>query len=103
MLLETAEIGEPVPGEDALDGDDDVLAVRRDRFEEGPRVRGHVAMKQGLSTLVQDADVHRSGVEIDAAVVSMLLVVEVHEASSLWVGVDDRQHTKWVCAGRGPQ
>jgi hypothetical protein len=32
-----AEVGEPVPGEHALDSDDEPLAVRLDGIEEGGR------------------------------------------------------------------
>jgi hypothetical protein len=78
-----AEIGEPVPGEDALDGDGHVLSVRRDGFEEQLRTARHIAVQENLAVSIQDTDVHRSGMQIDPAVVSVLLSVEFHlEVSS---------------------
>lgn len=77
-LLLGTEIGEPVPGEEALDGDDEVGAVRSNGLEKGRGICGEVTVDQDLPFPVHDADVHRSGVEIDAAVVLMLLGVESH-------------------------
>jgi hypothetical protein len=74
-----AEIGEPVPGEHALDGNDEVFAVRGDRVEERLRGRPEVAVQQDLARLVEDAQIHRAGVEIDAAVVLVLLGVKAHD------------------------
>jgi hypothetical protein len=77
-----AQIGEPVPGEGALGGDDEIVAVRRDEFEEHGRRRFHVAMDEHLALGPQDADVHRARVQIDPAVVAVLAGVESHGSSS---------------------
>jgi hypothetical protein len=41
-------------------------------------------VKQDLPLLVEDTEVHPTGMQIDAAVVSMGLSVESHQVSSLW-------------------
>ena len=82
----STEVSEPVPGEHALDSDDDVVTERFDGFEErfGPGV--HVSVEQDVSVLVEDTEVHGSGMQVDTAVEFMLLRVESHEASSLVCG-----------------
>jgi hypothetical protein len=72
------QIGEPVPGEDALDGNDEVIAERRDGPQE--RFGGGLqnAVQQDLAVPVQDAQIHGSGVQIDAAVVPVDVCVESH-------------------------
>ena len=74
-----AEIGEPVPGEHALDGNDEFFVVRGDSFEKRLRRGPEVLVQPDLAGLVEDADVHRAGVEVDAAVVPVLLGVEAHD------------------------
>jgi len=56
-LLTSAEVGEPVPGEGALDGYGDVLSIGSDEGEEGIRVCREVFVDQGLPRLVEDAEV----------------------------------------------
>ena len=77
------EIGKPIPGEHALDGDDDVVAVGLDDLEERLGLGGQVPMGNDLSLVVENTDVHRSRMEVDAAVEWVLLGIESHEASSL--------------------
>jgi hypothetical protein len=72
------EVGHPVPREHALGGDDEIVAVRRDRLETCLGRRLHVAVHEYLIRRVKDADVHRFDVEIDPAIVAMLTVVESH-------------------------
>jgi hypothetical protein len=71
-LLTGAKVREPVPREDALDGHHDVVAVRGHGAQERCRGRVHVLVRDDLTGLVQDADVQRARVQIDAAVVLML-------------------------------
>jgi hypothetical protein len=78
-----AEIGKPIPGEHALDGDGDVVAEALNDLEERLRFGGKVAVSDDLTVLVENTNVHRSRMEIDAAVESVLCSVESHEASSL--------------------
>ncbi len=51
-----AGVGEPVPGEGALAGDDQAVAEGLDGGEEVLGVGGNVLMEQGVSLLVEDAD-----------------------------------------------
>ena len=73
-----AQISEPVPGEHALAGDDEAVAEGLDRLEEGGRRGGDGVAEDGRAVAIEDADGKGPGVEIDAAVESVLLVVESH-------------------------
>src|SRR5215467_3422042 len=77
-VLLSAEVGEPVPGEHALGGDDQTGAIRRDRLKERNRLGGDLAMQQLVASLAEDAQVKRSGVQIDSTVECVLSLVEVH-------------------------
>ena len=76
--LPDAQIGEPVPGEDAFDGDGDPLPERSDRFQKRIGIRLHVAVKNDRALLIENAQVHRSRVQINSAVMRMLLRIEFH-------------------------
>jgi hypothetical protein len=73
-----AEVGEPVPGEHALAGDGESVAEGLDGLEEGGGRGGNGVVPDGVAVAVEDADGEGPGVEIDAAVKSVLLVVESH-------------------------
>jgi hypothetical protein len=74
-----AEVGEPVPAEDALDAADQVVPVGLDGPEEGVGLAAQIAVQDDLAAfMVEDAEVHGPSVEIDPAVVSMLASVEAH-------------------------
>jgi hypothetical protein len=77
-LLAGAEIGQPVPGEHALDADDKFLAVEADRVEKVVGPAGQIAVNERFARLADDADVHCLGMQIDPAVESMLLRVKSH-------------------------
>ena len=76
------EVGEPVPGEDTLDRDDEVFSEWSDGFQENVTVRGQVSMKKDFSFLVEHAGIHVSCVKVDATVILMGYVVESHQALS---------------------
>jgi hypothetical protein len=80
--LAGAQIGQPVPGEHAFDADHDVLAVRANDGQEVLGAGRSVAVDEDLAAGIEDADVHASGVQVDTAVVSVLLCVESHPVSS---------------------
>jgi hypothetical protein len=63
-----ADVGEPTPGEHAFRRHDEIVAVRPDRLEERLGTRFDVAVYEHLAHGVENADVHRLDVEIDAAV-----------------------------------
>jgi hypothetical protein len=54
-----------------------------DDLEERLGLGGQVPMGDDLALLIENTDVHRSRMEVDAAVESVLCSVESHEASSL--------------------
>ena len=81
-LLLGAEIGEPVTGEDALDADDDLVGVGRDGVEESVRIGVDVPVELDLAVVVDDAELHGTGVQVDAAVVGVAVGEESHWASS---------------------
>jgi hypothetical protein len=80
-LLLRAQIREPVPGKDALAGDDEALAVRGDRLEECLGRRREIALEDDLAGGIEDAHAHRVRVEVDAAVKAVLARVESHRVS----------------------
>src|SRR6185436_19082586 len=84
-VLSRTQIGEPVPGEDALDADDDVVAVRRDGAQQRLGAGGHVLVEHDVTAGVEDADVHDACMQIDSAVILVLLCVESHPRSPLFL------------------
>ena len=69
------QVGQPVPGEHTLDSDHQVLAVGLDRAEESGGVGRQVLLEDGLALVVDDVQEHGPGVQIDAAVKSVRMVV----------------------------
>jgi hypothetical protein len=83
----SAKIGQPIPGEDALDGDDEVFPKGLDGREKVPWAASHVLVKKNLPVSVENAEVHRLGMQIDATVVGMARCVESHGSSLGTVGL----------------
>jgi hypothetical protein len=81
--LGLAEIGDPVPAEETLDGDRQVLSIGLEGSEKLLTVAGELAMEEDLASRVKNADVETAGVEVDTTVVPMLLGVESHPEASL--------------------
>jgi len=77
-----AAVSQPVPSEDAFDADHHVLPVGRNRLEEWSRGCFHSSVQQDLSVLLQDAEVHGAGMQVDAARKLVRFGVESHEVSS---------------------
>jgi hypothetical protein len=84
-FVATTEIGEPVPGEDALDADHEIFAVRVNGGEEVVGAALHVLVKQDLPVSVHNAEVHGLGVKIDPAVMLVVLGVESHGSLLEWL------------------
>ena len=76
--LVLAQVGEPVPGEHALAADDQAVAEGRDGVEKGLGLGGKIRLEDGLAGVVENVDVHASGVQIDAGVKSVLTGVAAH-------------------------
>ena len=73
------QIGEPIPGEHAFAADDQALAKRRHGVEEHLGVGGQIAGEDGGAAVVEDVGEHAPGVQIDAAVECVGLVVKTHD------------------------
>ena len=73
-----AEVSEPVPGEQALAGDGEPVAEGGDGLEECLGAGGERPGEGGLALGVEDVQGQGPGVEVDAAVESVLPVLEPH-------------------------
>ena len=74
----STQIGKPVPGKHTCGCEDDLLAVGRNSLEQCLGGRWHIAVQEYFPGLVEDTDVHSTGVEIDTTVKGMLFGVESH-------------------------
>jgi len=98
-----AEVSEPIPGEYTFDGNDDVFSVWFDSLEEGIGLSVDILVEQDVPVLIEDTEIHGSGVKVDTAVEFMLLRVESHEASSLVKGYGSTEHIRKGMLRRRPQ
>ena len=73
-----AEVGEPIPGEHALDADDQAGAVRRDGVQENLGARRQIAFEDGGTGVIENVREHTSCVQIDAGIECVRLFVEAH-------------------------
>jgi len=78
-ILFATKISQPVPGEDALDSNDDVFAVWRNSFEEDIGISLDVSVQKNFTLLIEDTKIHRFGMQIDATVKFVLLGVKSHK------------------------
>jgi hypothetical protein len=67
---------------DALNGNDNIVTRGRNGLEQGIWTSFHVPMHHNLAVLGENADIHGTGMQIDAAVKWVLFGVEAHEVSS---------------------
>ena len=74
----SAKISEPIPGEEAFDANDDIAAKWLDGGEELIRIGFDVLFKTDLAGLIEDAEKHGAGMEINTAIKEVLLGVESH-------------------------
>jgi hypothetical protein len=79
--LAGAQLGEPILGEQAFDGDDPIVPIGCDCLEKRLRVRLQVAMERDLAGLVKETSIHRPSVPVDATTKRVRLGVESHEGS----------------------
>ena len=75
-------VGNPVPGEDALYTDDDVVLVRFYCTLQMCRIGIRVFVEDDGSVRIDDTDEHVSCMQIDPGIELMLLVIKSHPASS---------------------
>jgi hypothetical protein len=78
----SAEIGEPIPGEETLDSHNQPLTIRGNGFAKGCRSGFHMAGHKDFSLVAQDADIHGAGMQVDTTVTWVLVGVESPEVSS---------------------
>src|SRR5919106_736893 len=78
----STEVGQPIPREQAFDRDNEPLSRGRNDVQKGLRGCLHIPVHENLATLVEDTDVHGTGMQIDAAIKLVWLGVESHEVSS---------------------
>jgi hypothetical protein len=74
----STQVGQPVPGEQTFDRDDETLSIGRNDVPKGLWVRLHMTMHENLAALIEDADVQGTGMQVDAAVQLVLGVVTSH-------------------------
>src|SRR5439155_25183020 len=71
------EVRQPVPGKQACGSQDDLIAGGRDSLEQRFWGGGHVPVSPCFTGLIEDAQGHGAGMEIDAAIQGGLLGVEL--------------------------
>jgi len=72
------EVGNPIPGEDTLHGNDNVFAVGSNGLQKYIRVRFDVTVQNDFSLCVENTEVHTLGVEINSTEKFVLLGVKSH-------------------------
>jgi len=92
------QVGEPVPGEETLDGHNQMVTIGGDGLEKWCRGRWHIAVQQDFPLVAQDADVHGASMQVNATGKWVLCRVEAPEVSSSFArDFSYSQHTTGVC------
>ena len=89
--LISAQISDPVPGESAFDGDDEIVSVHFYSFQEGLPVCFDVLVEENFPLGVNDTQIHGFCVQVDSAVILVLFRVESHSVPPC--GCWDLYHT----------
>jgi len=76
------EVSDPIPTENAFDTDNDIIDVGEHQLEEQFRISFDVLVELGFAFLIYDADVHFAGMQIDTAIVFVLLIIKSHSLVS---------------------
>jgi len=74
----SAEVSEPIPGEDTLDGHYQAITIRCYGLEERLRSGFHMTVQQNFALVVHETNVHAPGMQVDTAVKGVLIGVESH-------------------------
>jgi len=77
-ILIGAKIGEPIPGEEAFDANDDIAAKWFDGGEKFIRIGFDVFFETDFAGLIENAEKHGAGMEINTAIIFVLFGVESH-------------------------
>jgi hypothetical protein len=86
-----AQIGNPVPGEGAFNGYDEIIPVLLDRLQECLSVSLDISMEEYRAIFVNDAQIHGLCVQVDSAIFLVLFRVEFHSVPPC--GCWDLYHT----------
>ena len=95
-----AEVGQPVPGEETFERDNEALTIGCNGLEERFRGGFHGAVPQDVPVMVHETDVHGAGLQVDTAVKLVLVLGgEAPEVSSSFMSerLSQRPHTTVVC------
>jgi hypothetical protein len=77
-----AKVSDPIPAEYAFRANDDIVEEWENQFEKQFGFGFDVFVDFCFPFLVKDTDVHFSGMQVDTAIVLMLLIVESHSIAS---------------------
>jgi hypothetical protein len=77
-----AQIRYPVPGKHALDTHDDVFNIGKYDLKENLGIGLDIFVQNDFTMIIKNTNIHLSCMQIDSAVVSMLLGVESHCGTS---------------------
>ena len=72
-----------VPGAHTFGRDHHLVSIGCNGVQQGIGTGLHSAVQENLAALVKETDIHRTGVQVNAAVIARLFAVESHEVSSL--------------------
>ena len=75
----------------------------RNGFQQGIGTGLHSAVQENLAALIKETDRHRTGVQVDAAVIALLFAVESPEVSSLFASFSPTPAYHGGMPRRGPQ
>jgi len=101
-VLTSAQIGKPVPGEDAFDSNYDIFPVSGNCSQKYFRVRSDVPLEFDFSFLIEDTKIHGLGMQIDATVKFVLLGVKSHLRPPLEKDFGFLNHTCFGYGSGGP-
>jgi hypothetical protein len=76
------KISKPVPAKYAFNADDDVIKVRKDQLEKQLWVGFDVLVNKDFAVAIDSADIHFTSVQVDTAIVVVLLLVKSHDVAS---------------------
>jgi hypothetical protein len=82
-----AEVRQPIPGEHTFNGHGEIVPIGRHDLEQRLRAGVEMAVDHDCTISVQEADLHHSRMQVDAAVMVMRFGVEAPEVSSSFASV----------------
>ena len=81
------EVRQPLPGEPTFVADDHILSIRSNHLQKRLRRRREIFVDEFRAVFIQNTDVPRFRMEIDATLVFMLVRVKVHPGVLLGEGL----------------